>query len=233
MPSLEDDYLDRARELWQRYQFYVYTLLGMILAAITGFTLSHTSHEENQRAANAQLYQLMESVDHGRREEAQAAYEVLRQDGEFPELGYLAAFALASLHFSDGDYNQAADILAPGLEGSADSGVRHLAALRIAEARIAAGDPAQAVAVLEDSKPEEGRLRIMFEERIGDAEYTAGRHAEALRAYQRALALALQAAPFYQPVLRVKIGALQSDPDAAAAMRAMRDEDANAADSGS
>ena len=217
MPSAEDDYLDRARELWQRYQVHVYIGLAMILATITGFTLEHSRVDETRDSANTHLYALMSSADEGRREEAQAAYDALQAEADgFPELRHLGAFVLSSLHYDGADYAAAAEVLRPALADSADAGLRQFAALRIAEAQIAGGEAAQAIALLEAHMPEGGRLRILFEERIGDAEYSAGNLDAATQAYARAMRAtrADGSAQFYVPVLRIKMGAMLSTPEA-------------------
>ena len=226
MPSMEDDYLDRARELWQEYQFYVYVGLAMILATITGFTLSHSSHEENRKLANEQLYMLINSADQQEEEEALAAYAVLTENDDFPELGYLGAFVLSSVYFDKGDYTQAAEVLAPALAESTDNGVRSLAALRMAEALISTPDSAaRAATLLIDNMPDSGRLQVLFEERLGDAEYASGNLVATIEAYRRALSLAQEGAQFYQPLLNIKLGALLSNPEVVQALQKQKEKE--------
>lgn len=210
MPGAEDDYIERARELWRRYQFSVYVGLAMVLATIIGFTLSHSAYDEERRVVNEQLYVLMDSADDGQLEDAQAAHNALADNEEFPELGNLGAFVLSSLHFYAGDYAAAAAVLQRPLEDSADDGLRQLAALRIAEVHIADGENGEAVELLNDHMPDLGRLRIMFEERIGDAEFNAGNVEAAREAYERAIELALEDATFYVPVINIKLSTLLS-----------------------
>lgn len=237
MPSAEEDYLDRARELWQRYQVHVYIGLAMILATITGFTLEHTAYDDSRDTANAQLYALLSSADDGRQEDALAAFATLQEDDDFPELTHLGAFVLSSLHYDSEDYAAAAAVLQPALDGSEDIGLRQFAALRIAEAQIAGNAQEQAIALLQEHMPSAGRLRVVFEERIGDAEYSRGNLNAATNAYAAAL-LAIQqerGAQFYIPVLRIKLGAMLSSTQAQKqareeAQRAAKEAEAEAED---
>lgn len=216
MPSEQEEHLERAREVWQTYQFYIYVGLGMILATIAGFTLSHSSFEHERDDANLLLYRLMSSADDAARDEAVALYEEMLADGDYAELDYLGGFVLASLHFSNGEYGEAEAVLQPALERSEDSGIRLLAALRIAEVRLADGEAAAAVELLQEHKPREGSFIVLFEERIGDAEFTAGNIAKAAAAYVRALRQAQeQSLNVYLPVLNIKLSALLADVETA------------------
>lgn len=224
MPSLEDDYLQRAREYWREYQFYVYVGLAMLLAAITGFTFRHTYSEESRAQVNADLYQLIDSADSGDRAAAEAVYAALQQEAGYEELGYLGAFVLSSLYMTEADTAAVATVLAPVLDSSEDSGIRQLAALRIAEAHIVGGDTAAALDILRDNLPASGRLRVLFTERIGDGEYIAGDTSAALRSYTEAIELAEENASFYRPILAIKRAALLSTPEAARAIKAADEE---------
>ena len=224
MPSLDDDYLQRAREYWQEYQFYVYIGLAMLLAAITGFTFSHSYSEQSRVEANTYLYELMDSADAGEREAAEVAYAALEQAEGYEELKYLGAFVLSSLYATEGDTAAVTTVLTPVLNDSGDAAMRQLAALRIAEGHITADEPAAALEVLREHQPDEGRLRVLFAERIGDAEYIAGNLYKATRSYREAIELTQDSSEFYRPLLAIKQAALLSTTEAVQAIKAEEEE---------
>ena len=210
MTDRDSDHLERITLWWATYKFYVIVGLAMILALITGFTVRHSLYTSEQQQANIELFALLDSAENNDIDTAKAQYEALRDAGYFPELGYLADFALASVYIDDKQPEKAKESLQRVIDGSQDPGIQRFAVLRLAELLIIEDLHEAAVELLESYLPDFGRFRILFNERIGDAEFAAGNHEKAQTAYLKALNLSAENAPFYMPVLRIKISALMS-----------------------
>jgi predicted negative regulator of RcsB-dependent stress response len=209
-----DEHTERLLYFWQSYRFYVATGLAMLLALIAGFTYRHNQQTEEKTRVNGELFALLQAAKDSNLPEAKAQYEALLQNGEFPELPLLGGFALVSLQVEEDNAEDAAKMLRAVLDNTGDEGYARLAALRLAELRIDENKPEEALELLKEHAPAFGRLRILFNERIGDAEYINKNYREAEEAYLDALQIASQSAPFYVPLVRIKVGALLSDGNA-------------------
>ena len=135
-------------------------------------------------------------------------------DDDFASMRHLAAFAVAALLADEGDTDDAAALLREVAERDDDIGVRQMAHLRLAEIYINSGKSMEAMELLNDEMPGNGRMRILFLERIGDAAFAAGDTEEALSAYNQASDEARREFPSYLAIMRIKISALLSQKQA-------------------
>lgn len=210
MAESDNENIERIRELWQQFRYHVVFLLLMILSVIMGFTYQHTTDEEQQRRLNAQLFTLLEDDDDLTLADMEAAHAALADQSTYPELPLVASFAMLSVYLDEGNTDKPEELLQRIIDETDDNGLRLLAVLRLSEVLLSRQAYEEALDLLAENKPEQGRLAILFDERTGDIEFNRGNLDEARAAYSRAGEAAAQQTPFYLPVLRIKIGSLLS-----------------------
>lgn len=117
------------------------------------------------------------------------AEEALRQlERDFARSGYTdqARLAIAGMHMERNMPEQAAAHLQAVLDGRADSGLKHVARLRLARVRLYQEQPEAALALL--SVSDTGEFTARYHEVRGDAHAEAGDLDQARREYEQALA---------------------------------------------
>ena len=208
-----DQMEERAIALWRRFHFPLIIVILTILSGIVGFTYTGTKREEARLAMGDALFGVRAAADDGDLAKARELFAKMTDD-DFASMRHLAAFAVAALLADEGDTDDAAALLREVAERDDDIGVRQMAHLRRAEIYINSGKSADAMELLNDEMPGNGRMRILFLERIGDAAFAAGDTEEALSAYNQASDEARREFPSYLAIMRIKISALLSQKQA-------------------
>ena len=208
-----DQMEERAIALWRRFHFPLIIVILTILSGIIGFTYTGTKREEARLAMGDALFGVRAAADDGDLAKARELFAKMTDD-DFASMRHLAAFAVAALLADEGDTDDAAALLREVAERDDDIGVRQMAHLRLAEIYINSGKSMEAMELLNDEMPGNGRMRILFLERIGDAAFAAGDTEEALSAYNQASDEARREFPSYLAIMRIKISALLSQKQA-------------------
>ena len=199
-----DQMEERAIALWRRFHFPLIIVILTILSGIIGFTYTGTKREEARLAMGDALFGVRAAADDGDLAKARELFAKMTDD-DFASMRHLAAFAVAALLADEGDTDDAAALLREVAERDDDIGVRQMAHLRLAEIYINSGKSMEAMELLNDEMPGNGRMRILFLERIGDAAFAAGDTEEALSAYNQASDEARREFPSYLAIMRIKI----------------------------
>lgn len=208
----EEEQVEALKEWWKENGRSMIIGVVLALAAVFGWRTWQDSTRAQAELASAQYQRLLERLDAGEeREVVEIARGIIAEHGATPYAA-LAALSLAQQAVGQGDLDGAAAHLRWVRENAKVDEVRALAQLRLARILIAQGNIDEALQQL--AGLENGSFAGIAAEVKGDAYLAQGRRADALRAYQAALA-ATADAPARQQQLRMKVDDL-ADAGAAA-----------------
>lgn len=163
-------------------------IAGAVLAVggVVGWQQWGAQQERTAESASIAYVQLLNARESGEGSEtvAERGWTVMEDYGR-SIYATMAGMQLADHHVRQGDLDEAAEALRWVRDNGSESGLRHLARLRLAQVRMAAGDYEEALATLDVS--DMGQYRSQYLERRGDVLAALGEVNDARAAYQEAL----------------------------------------------
>ncbi len=198
----DEEQVEALKEWWGENGRSVIIGLVLALAAVFGWRYWQDSTRAHAAAASAEYQMMLQRLDAG---EGREVVEIARRIiGAYADTPYaaLASLSLAQQAVDEGDLDGAGAHLRWVLENAKVDEVRQLAQVRLARVLVAQGKTDDALAQLTAVKS--ASFSAMVEEARGDAYLAQGRRADALKAYQAALAAAADV-PAKQQLLRMKV----------------------------
>lgn len=180
---------ERAEQLKKWWaENYKAILAGIVVAAaiLAGWRWWQHRVESRSLAASAQYAQLDGLLSSGRGPEAVALGNKLMSGYGDTPYAALAALTLAKYEVLSGRPDDAMQMLDWVIQHGKDASLKRLARLRLAEIKLAVGDPQAALKILAVASP--GGFAPLYAELRGDAYAKLGEFAEARAAYRQALA---------------------------------------------
>jgi predicted negative regulator of RcsB-dependent stress response len=213
-----EDYLSE-REQWEWVKTQVrenapavILAIAIALAAVFGWRWWQAHVDARALAAGGKYLQMVQALEHGDRSAALVVLGELERDYRGSPYTDQAKLLAARVYVDDGELDRAAGELGAVSEHSKDHDLALIARVRLARVQIAQGKAESALATLGD--PEQaGAFAGRYHEVRGDAYYTKGDKAAALREYRSAQS---PGAGAEGTVLELKIADLSSTAAAAA-----------------
>ncbi|MCK8515553.1 tetratricopeptide repeat protein [Methylonatrum kenyense] len=161
---------------------------GAVLAVggVVGWQQWGAHQERTAESASVAYVQLLNARETGETSDmvAELGWTVMEDYGR-TIYATMAGMQLADFHVRQGDLAEAAEALRWVRDNGAESGLRHLARLRLAQVLMAAGDYDEALATVDVS--DMGQYRSQYLERRGDVLAALGEIDDARSAYEEAL----------------------------------------------
>ncbi|WP_127476197.1 YfgM family protein [Sulfurivermis fontis] len=198
----EEEQVEALKEWWRENGRSVVIGVVLALAAVFGWRYWQDTTRSQAEAASALYQQMLTQLDAGEgREVVEIARRIIAEHATSPYAA-LASLSLAQQAVDQGDLDGAAAHLRWVMDNAKVSEVRLLAQVRLARVLIAQGRADEALQHL--ATVAGSSYTVLVEETKGDAYLAQGRRAEALQAYQTALAAAADV-PAKQQMLRMKV----------------------------
>jgi len=198
----EEEQVEALKDWWKENGRSV--IIGAVLALVAVFGWRYWQESTRAQAEDASaLYQtLLQRLDEGEgREVVEIARRIIAEHASTPYAA-LASLSLAQQAVDQNDLDGAGAHLRWVMQNAKVDEVRKLAQVRLARVLLAQGRSDDALQQL--SGLGSGNFTALAEEVKGDIYLAQGRRADALRAYQAALAAAVDV-PAKQQVLRMKV----------------------------
>lgn len=159
--------------------------IAIALAAVFGWRWWQAHVDARALAAGGKYLQMVQALEHGNRSEALVVLGELERDYRGSPYTDQAKLLAARVYVDDGELDRAAGELGVVAEHSKDHDLALIARVRLARVQIAQGNAERALATL--GNPEQaGAFAGRYHEVRGDAYYTKGDKAAALREYRSA-----------------------------------------------
>lgn len=180
----EDEDLVRAKAWWKENGT---SIVGGVLigtALVFGYNYWQTYQEDQQREV-AQLY-----TDYSRATDDKAILSTLLEVNDSAAYAQLARLKAAKVAADAGEYDSAEQLFSSVIASKADSGLRYIAALRLATVYLANDKSDDALALLEkNSNPDIPLMQARIDELMGDIYFQQGEAEKARSRYESALSL--------------------------------------------
>lgn len=187
MAAYDDD--EQIEQLKQWFRENGKAIIAGVVIAVGGVVgwQQWNAYQDRQAESAAMAYaQLMEA------RQTDADSDTIARRGRAVMDGYagtayaaMAGLQLAEHQVANDQLDAARETLQWVVDNARDSAFRHMARLRLAQVLLAAGEPGDAVSVLDVD--DQGEFRSQYQERLGDAYAELGRIEDALAAYDAAL----------------------------------------------
>jgi predicted negative regulator of RcsB-dependent stress response len=198
----EEEQVEAIKDWWKENGRSVIIGVALALALVFGWRYWQDSTRAQAEAASTQYQMLLERLDAGEgREVVEIARRIIAEHATTPYAA-LASLSLAQQAVDQGDLDGAAAHLRWVMENAKVGEVRTLAQVRLARVLVTQGRTDEALQQVAGMAG--GSFAALAEEVKGDAYLAQGRRAEALRAYQAALAASADV-PAKQQLLRMKV----------------------------
>ncbi|GAB4290293.1 MAG: tetratricopeptide repeat protein [Thiohalomonadaceae bacterium] len=198
----EEEQVEALKDWWKENGRSVIVGAILALAAVFGWRYWQDTTRSRAEAASTLYQQMLMQLDAGEgREVVETARRIIAEHAASPYAA-LASLTLAQQAVDQGDLDGAAAHLRWVMDNAKVGEVRILAQMRLARVLIAQGRAEEALQQL--ATVAGGSYTVLVEEAKGDAHLALGRRAEALKAYQTALAAAADV-PAKQQILRMKV----------------------------
>ncbi|MEW6645842.1 MAG: tetratricopeptide repeat protein [Pseudomonadota bacterium] len=198
----EEEQVEALKDWWKENGRSVIVGAVLALAAVFGWRYWQDTTRSEAEAASTLYQQMLMQLDAGEgREVVETARRIIAEHAASPYAA-LASLSLAQQAVDQGDLDGAAAHLRWVMDNAKVGEVRILAQLRLARVLIAQGRADEALQQLATISG--GSYVVVVEEVRGDAHLAQGRRADALKAYQAALAAAADV-PAKQQMLRMKV----------------------------
>ena len=199
----EKEQIEKMRTWWSDYGNYV--IAGIVLGAAILFAINYyqTSTRNAQLEASGLYGELTNHVVDGDLDAAESVSGRIAAD--FGDSAYApqSKLAIARLYMDKNRDQDAADVLADLIAGSAEEPFKQVARLRLAKIYLYQGKADEAVALLEGEDDEAFAAR--YADVLGDAYVALGRFDDARDAYQQALSEPNQAATVDRQFVQLKL----------------------------
>lgn len=198
----EEEQVEALKDWWKENGRSVIIGAVLALAAVFGWRYWQESTRAQAEDASTQYQMLLQRMDEGEgREVVEIARRIIAEHANTPYAA-LASLSLAQQAVDQNDLDGAGAHLRWVMQNAKVDEVRKLAQVRLARVLVAQGQTDEALQQV--SGLGNGSFAALAEEVKGDAYLAQGRRADALRAYQAALAAASDV-PAKQQVLRMKV----------------------------
>lgn len=198
----EEEQVEALKDWWKENGRSVIIGAVLALAAVFGWRYWQESTRAQAEDASTQYQMLLQRLDEGEgREVVEIARRIIAEHANTPYAA-LASLSLAQQAVDQNDLDGAGAHLRWVMQNAKVDEVRKLAQVRLARVLVAQGQTDEALQQV--SGLGSGSFSALAEEVKGDAYLAQGRRADALRAYQAALAAAADV-PAKQQVLRMKV----------------------------
>lgn len=198
----EEEQVEALKDWWKENGRSVIIGAVLALAAVFGWRYWQESTRAQAEDASTQYQMLLQRMDEGEgREVVEIARRIIAEHANTPYAA-LASLSLAQQAVDQNDLDGAGAHLRWVMQNAKLDEVRKLAQVRLARVLVAQGQTDAALQQV--SGLGSGSFTALAEEVKGDAYLAQGRRADALRAYQAALAASADV-PAKQQVLRMKV----------------------------
>lgn len=198
----EEEQVEALKDWWKENGRSVIIGAVLALAAVFGWRYWQESTRAQAEDASTQYQMLLQRMDEGEgREVVEIARRIIAEHANTPYAA-LASLSLAQQAVDQNDLDGAGAHLRWVMQNAKLDEVRKLAQVRLARVLVAQGQTDAALQQV--SGLGSGSFTALAEEVKGDAYLAQGRRADALRAYQSALAASADV-PAKQQVLRMKV----------------------------
>lgn len=165
-------------------------VLGLVLAfgSLFGFKQWQLWEQNKNRQASAEYQQMLDYLAEDNLDAAVANYETLKAEYKGDAYTALAALHMAKARIEAGQSELAVGLLEYAMNSGTPKPVRNIARERLARVKLALGDPAAALQLLDQAPTTDG-FEASFAEIRGDVARQAGDYAQAADYYSKALEL--------------------------------------------
>lgn len=201
----EQEQLDQIKDFWKRHGTLITSLLTVALLIAAGWNGWHWWQRSQAAKAGVLFDEIDRAVSAGDADKAGRVFGDLRDRFGGTVFTAQAALLAAKVQLDKEQADAAAGTLRWAAEHAADEGYRRIAGLRLAGVLLDQGKFDDALAAL--PKDSEGLFAALGADRRGDILRAQGKHAEAITAFQQALA-AFGSEGDYRRVVEAKLIAL-------------------------
>ena len=208
--ATDDEQVEALKRWWDANGLYVIGGIVLGVGALVGWNW-YTGVQQRAAEEASGLYQtLLDSVEAGEVDAAQAAIDALQQEHAGSTYAGHAWLAAAKLHMDSGDAAAAADSLTRMLDTDVHPELRTIARLRLAQTYLYVERFDDAYDVLQAVT--DGYQTARVDELLGDIERARGNTDAARLAYEAALAAPSEQSGIDPGYVRLKLAQLPSPP---------------------
>ncbi|MEM8982850.1 MAG: tetratricopeptide repeat protein [Pseudomonadota bacterium] len=204
--ATEEEQVEALQRWWAEYRIYVITGIIIGIAALIGWNRWSAAQQAAAESASDLYRVLLESVEKGEQDAAQAALDALQAEHAGSTVASQAWLAAAKMHMDRGETDAAVAALNRVLDSSLHADIKTIARLRLAQIHQYAGRADDAFAVLQPVTSAYQRARV--DAMLGDIELERGNTEAARVAYEAALAAPPGESGIDTNFVRLKLAAL-------------------------